>query len=154
MVRHPMTAELKRSLMLLTAVVIVTAWFSNLFYFPDEHFQVLEFMSHKLGITPASALPWEYHQHIRPWLQPALYFGIAAPLHGLGVTDMFNLAFILRLLTGLFSVAALAAFARALLPTIAGDDARHFFIRYLPLFGFLPYLFVRTASETLSAAFF
>ena len=72
----------------------------------------------------------------------------------LGVNDMFTIAFILRLLTGLFSVAALAAFARALLPTIAGDEARRFFIRYLPLFGFLPYLFVRTASETFSAAFF
>ena len=69
-----MTAELKRSLLLLTAVVIVTAWFSNLFYFPDEHYQVLEFMGHKLGITPASALPWEFHQRIRPWLQPAIYF--------------------------------------------------------------------------------
>jgi phosphatidylinositol glycan class B len=27
-------------------------------------------------------------------------------------------------------------------------------VRYLPLFGFLPYLFVRTSSETFSAAFF
>jgi len=149
-----MTGELKRSLFLLTAVVIVTAWFSNLFYFPDEHYQVLEFMSHRLGITPASALPWEYQQRIRPWLQPVIYYGIAAPLRAAGVTDMFTIAFILRLLTGLFSVAALAAFARALLPTIAGDEARRFFIRTLPLFGFLPYLFVRTSSETFSAAFF
>jgi phosphatidylinositol glycan class B len=149
-----MTAELKRSLLLLTLVVAVTAWFSNLFYFPDEHYQVLEFMSRKLGITPDAALPWEYHQRIRPWLQPAIYYGIAAPLRAAGMADMFTIAFILRLLTGLFSVAALAAFARALLPSIAGDEARRFFIRYLPLFGFLPYLFVRTSSETFSAAFF
>lgn len=149
-----MTAELKRSLLLLTAVVIVTAWFSNLFYFPDEHYQVLEFMSHRLGITPASALPWEFHQRIRPWLQPAIYTAIAVPLRSLGVSDMFTVAFILRLATGLFSVAALAVFARALLPTIANDEARRFFLRYLPLFGFLPYLFVRTSSETFSAAFF
>lgn len=148
-----MTAELRRSLLLLTVVVVVTAWFSDLFYFPDEHFQVLEFMSHKLGITPASALPWEFHQRIRPWMQPAIYYGIAAPLRALGVTDMFTISFILRLLTGLFSVAAVAAFVRAVLPTIQGDEARRFFIRYLPLFGFLPYLFVRTASETFSAAF-
>ena len=149
-----MASELKRSLFLLTAVVVLTAWFSNLFYFPDEHYQVLEFMSHKLGVTPASALPWEFRAHIRPWLQPAIYFGVAAPLRAAGVTDMFIIAFILRLLTGFFSVAALGAFARALLPTIAGDEARRFFIRYLPLFGFLPYLFVRTSSETFSAAFF
>jgi phosphatidylinositol glycan class B len=148
-----MTPELRRSLLLLTGVVIVTAWFSDLFYFPDEHFQVLEFMAYKLGITPASALPWEFAARIRPWTQPAIYYAIAAPLRWAGLTDMFAISFILRLLTGLFSVAALAAFARALLPTIANDEARRFFIRYLPLFGFLPYLFVRTASETLSAAF-
>jgi phosphatidylinositol glycan class B len=115
---------------------------------------VLEFMSHKLGITPASALPWEFQQRIRPWLQPAIYYGIAAPLRMAGVTDMFAIAFTLRLLTGLFSVVALAAFARALLPTIVSDEAQRYFVRYLPLFGFLPYLFVRTASETFSAAFF
>jgi phosphatidylinositol glycan class B len=134
-------------------VVIVTAWFSDLFYFPDEHYQVLELMAFKLGITPASALPWEFAARIRPWTQPAIYYAIAAPLRALGVTDMFTVSFILRLTTGLFSVAALAAFARSLLPTIQGDDARRFFIRYLPLFGFLPYLFVRTSSETFSAAF-
>ena len=149
-----MTAQLNRSLLLLTVVVIVTAWFSNLFYFPDEHYQVLEFMSHKLGITRAQDLPWEFQQRIRPWFQPAVYYAIAAPLRAAGLGDMFTIAFILRLVTGLFGVASLAVFARALLPTIASDDARRFFIRYLPLFGFLPYLFVRTGSESFSAAFF
>lgn len=148
-----MTAALRRSLLLLTLVVIVTAWFSDLFYFPDEHFQVLEFMAHKLGVTPASALPWEFTARIRSWMQPAIYYAIAVPLRALGVTDMFTITFVLRLLTGLFSVAALAVFARAVLPTIHGNEARRFFIRYLPLFGFLPYLFVRTSSETFSAAF-
>lgn len=148
-----MTAELRRSLLILTAIVIVTAWFSDLFYFPDEHYQVLEFMAYKLGITPASALPWEFAARIRSWMQPALYYAIAAPLRASGVTDMFMISFILRLLTGLFSVAALAAFVRALLPTIGSDEARRYFIRYLPLLGFLPYLFVRTSSETFSAAF-
>jgi phosphatidylinositol glycan class B len=148
-----MTTELRRSLILLTAVVIVTAWFSDLFYFPDEHYQVLEFMAYRMGITPAAALPWEFAARIRPWFQPAIYYAIAAPLRGLGVTDLFAISFVLRLLTGLFSVAALAAFARAVLPTIQTDEARRFFIRYLPLFGFLPYLFVRTSSETFSAAF-
>ncbi len=149
-----MTAELKRSLIILAVVTIVTACFSDLFYFPDEHFQVLEFMSHKLGITPASALPWEFAARIRPWTQPLIYWLFAKPLLLLGVHDLFTITFILRLLTGLFSLAALATFARAILPTLPGDDEKHAFLRYLPLFGFLPYLFVRTSSETFSAAFF
>jgi len=148
-----MTADLKRSLLLVGLVTVITAWFSDLFYFPDEHFQVLEFMAHKMGVTQASALPWEFQQRIRPWFQPAVYYAIAQPLRSLGISDMFTLTFVLRLLTGVFSLAALAAFARALLPTLNTDDERRFFLRYLPLFGFLPYLFVRTASETFSAAF-
>src|SRR5262245_39142750 len=108
-----MDRMLRRSLLILTAVTVVTAWFSVTFYFPDEHFQVLEFMGLKLGITPASDLPWEYEARIRPWFQPLLYFLIVSPLRALGVEDMFTLVFVLRLLTGLFSVAALALFARA-----------------------------------------
>ncbi|MBA2589986.1 MAG: hypothetical protein H0U98_15335 [Alphaproteobacteria bacterium] len=149
-----MDKELRRSLGLLAVVTLVTAWFSVTFYFPDEHYQVLEFMSFKLGITPASSLPWEYSARIRPWFQPGLYFLIAKPLIALGLTDMFTITFILRALTGLLSLAALALFARALLPTIEGEEEKRAFVRDLPLFGFLPYLFVRTSSETFSAAFF
>ncbi len=149
-----MDRELRRSLVILAVVTLVTAWFSVTFYFPDEHFQVLEFMSFKLGITPASSLPWEFGARIRPCFQPGVYFLIARPLIASGITDMFTITFILRLLTGLFSLTALALFVRALLPTIEGEDERRAFVRYLPLFGFLPYLFVRTSSETFSAAFF
>jgi GPI mannosyltransferase 3 len=144
---------LRRSLLILAGVTIITAWFSNTFYFPDEHYQILEFMSHKLGITPASELPWEFEARIRPWLQPLLYFLIARPLMALGLTDMFAIAFVLRLVTGLFSVFALAIFARAVMETLKDEAEKRAFALYLPFFGFLPYLFVRTASETLSAGF-
>src|SRR5579863_8018018 len=149
-----MNNELRRSLLILTAIVVVTAWFSELFYFPDEHYQVLEFMSYKLGITPASDLPWEFFARVRPWFQPLVYFLIAKPLLVLGLKDMFAIAFVLRLATGLFSLAALVLFAKALLPTIEGEEEQRAFVRYLPWFGFLPYLFVRTSSETFSAASF
>jgi phosphatidylinositol glycan class B len=149
-----MDKELRRSLLILAAVIAVTAWFSELFYFPDEHYQVLEFMSFKLGITPASDLPWEFSVRIRPWFQPLVYFLIAKPLMVLGLRDMFVIAFVLRLATGVFSLLALALFAKAVLPTIEGEEEQRAFVRYLPWFGFLPYLFVRTSSEAFSAAFF
>ncbi|HKU65010.1 MAG TPA: hypothetical protein VJQ06_08125 [Rhizomicrobium sp.] len=149
-----MDRELRRSLVLLGAVTMVTAWFSELYYHPDEHFQILELMSWKLGVTPVSELMWEFPAHIRPWLQPLLYFLIAKPLILLGVTDMFTIVFVLRLATGLFSLGALAVFVRALLPTIESQEEKRAWVRYLPLFGFLPYLFVRTSSEAMSAAFF
>src|ERR1044071_1072032 len=125
-----MDREFRRSLVLLGAVTLVTAWFSVTFYFPDEHYQILEFMSWKLGVTPVSELPWEFSAQIRPWLQPLLYFLISKPLLLLGVTDMFTVVFVLRLGMGLLSLAALAVFARALLPTIEGEGERRAFIRY------------------------
>jgi len=149
-----MNRELRRSLLILAVVTLVTAWFSETFYFPDEHYQVLEFMGFKLGITPQSELPWEFSARIRPWFQPLVYCLVAKPLMLLGLKDMFAIAFVLRLATGLFSLLALTAFVRAVLPTIEGEEEKRAFIRYLPLFGFLPYLFVRTGSETFSAAFF
>jgi len=126
-------AILRRSLFILTAVTVVTAWFSNTFYFPDEHYQILEFMGHKLGITSAQDLPWEFEARIRPWLQPFLYYLITWPLMALGVTDMFAITFILRLVTGLFSVFALAVFARAILDTLKDEAQQRAFARYLPL---------------------
>ena len=149
-----MDSALRRSLLLLAVVTVITAWFSATFYFPDEHYQILEFMSWKLGITPVSELPWEFSARIRPWLQPLLYFLIAKPLILLGAGDMFTIVFLLRLATGLLCLGALLLFARAILPAIAGEEEKRAFVRYLPLLGFLPYLFVRTASETMSGAFF
>jgi phosphatidylinositol glycan class B len=143
-----------RSLALLTAVTIITACFSDLYYFPDEHYQILEFMSLKLGLAAPSDMAWEYAAHIRPWMQPFLYYLIAKPLLLAGLHDMFFITFVLRLATGLLSLAALALFAKAVIPTLPGKDEQFAFARYLPFFGFLPYLFVRTSSETLSAAFF
>ena len=145
---------MRQSILILAAVTLVTAWFSETFYFPDEHYQILEFMAFKLRITQPAELPWEFSVRIRPWFQPLVYFLIAKPAMLVGVKDMFVIAFILRLATGLFSLLALAAFARAILATIEGDEEKRAFVRYLPLFGFLPYLFVRTSSETFSAAFF
>src|ERR1700755_2465182 len=112
-----MDRELRRSLLILAGIVLVTAWFSELFYFPDEHYQVLEFMSYKLGITPAADLPWEFSARIRPWFQPLVYFLIAKPLISFVLADMFAVAFVLRLATGLFSLLALGIFAKAVLPT-------------------------------------
>jgi phosphatidylinositol glycan class B len=111
-------------------------------------------MSNRLGITTAADMPWEFFARIRPWMQPFLYYLIAKPLLLVGVKDLFTITFVLRLMTGLLSLVALALFAREILPDIEGEEEKRAFIGYLPLFGFLPYLFVRTASETASAAFF
>ena len=152
-VKQMQDRTLRSSLVLLGLVTFVTAWFSTLFYFPDEHYQVLEFMGLKLGITAPAELPWEYGAHIRPWTQSFIYYALARGAMALGLNDLFAVTFVLQLLTGLFSLAGLSLFARSVMETMERDE-KQAFASYLLLLGFLPYLFVRTSSETFAAAFF
>jgi phosphatidylinositol glycan class B len=136
------------------ALTLLTAWSSVTFFHPDEHFQVLEFMGHKLGFTSATSLPWEYAARVRPWLQPAAYYVLVSALRGFGVEDRFVLALALRVATGLFACAALRAVWRVSRHWHGDDAARSRRLRFLTLVGFVPYLAVRTSSENLSASFF
>ena len=72
-------AAVRVRLLVLTAVALLAAqaWRSDGYYFPDEWFQVVELASYKLGRTPASDLPWEFREGMRPFLQPAIYFAFA-----------------------------------------------------------------------------
>ncbi len=153
---HNQTTEavLARGFAILAVVTLVTSWFSNTFYFPDEHYQILEFMSYKLGITSAADLPWEFHDRARPFFQPFLYFLIAKPLIAAGIRDLFTVTFVLRLVTGIVSLIALWMFAKLLINDLDRPEESRAYARILPFMGFLPYLFVRTASETATAAFF
>ncbi|MEI7892882.1 MAG: hypothetical protein WCI05_07315 [Myxococcales bacterium] len=144
-----MNRRLVVALGLLVLVTGVTAWTSNGYFHTDEHYQVLEFASLKLGRTAVSELPWEYGARLRPWMQPWLYYVLMRGLIWAGVSDPFDLAFGCRLVSGLFSCGALAAFAGSLFPQ-QGEAKRY--VGTLALFGFLPYLFVRTSSENLSGA--
>src|SRR5512140_3177096 len=103
---------LRRGIAVLLLVTLVTAYFSETFFFPDEHYQVLEYMSMKLGITGAADLPWEFRAQARPWLQPFLYYLVAKPLMAIGIRDLFDVVFVLRLATAAVSLWALWAFAR------------------------------------------
>ena len=145
---------LNRGFAILAAVTLLTGWFSETFFFPDEHFQILEFMAMKLGITAPADLPWEFAAKARPFLQPFLYYLIAAPLYALGLRDPFALMTVMRLATGIFSLAALFTFANSFVASLSREDERRAYARMLPFMGFLPYLFVRTASETAACAFF
>ena len=145
---------LRRSLLIIAIVTAVTAWFSLTFFNLDEHYQILEFMSYKLGITKAAELPWEFQSQIRPWLQPFFYYLATKTLMAAGLRDMFHIVFVLRLLTGCLSLTALAVFAKAMLEDFQSGEEKLFFAGALPFLGYLPYLFVRTSSETFSAAFF
>lgn len=135
-------------------LTLVTACISLTFFHPDEHFQILEFLNYKWGLTQLEELPWEFAPQIRPFMQPALFYLLCAPLRASGVTDPFTLALLLRVTSGLVSAAALFSFARMASRWLKDSRESERVIRYLTLTGLLPYLAVRTSSETWSTAFF
>jgi phosphatidylinositol glycan class B len=119
----------------------------------DEHFQVVEFASERLGITPAPALTWEHGARIRPWLQPAALAGIARGLGAVGVTDPFTLLAAFRLASGLLSWAALAALLLAVRAWLPSPRWRRVAYLSLALPYFVPYLAARLSSESGSTTF-
>jgi phosphatidylinositol glycan class B len=139
-------------LVAILVVTCITAWFSYAYFHNDEYFQVLELTRKKLDPAAVPALPWEHTARIRPWLQPFAYWLLARGVALASVHDVFALAFVDRLLTGLVNVGALALFLRTTLPWLRNDEEKRLHVRVVTLAGFLPYLFVRTSSESASMA--
>ncbi|HXK10591.1 MAG TPA: hypothetical protein VMT70_13155 [Vicinamibacteria bacterium] len=133
-------------------LILVAAFRSEGFLHPDEHFQVLEFASAKLGRTPWSALPWEYRYAMRPWLQPALYALGARGLAALGVVDPFAWAFGFRVFSGLAAWLSLVGLGLCAERFFSDPAARCLAIRALVLLYFVPCLAVRTSAESLSTS--
>lgn len=85
-------------------LLLITAWCSSGNHQGDEHFQILEFAAYKLGLATSSDLAWEYHKQMRPALQPALAY-LAYRVVGLGgEANPFHLAFLLRVVSGAFTL--------------------------------------------------
>lgn len=90
----------ERELLLLTGLILmVTAWFSLGYSQSDEHFQILEFAGLKMGINQPADLAWEYHERMRPTLQPTLVFLLVRFWAFFSIENPFFIALFLRLLS-------------------------------------------------------
>ncbi len=134
-------------------LITVAAYFSYGFYQFDEHYQVVEFTSQKLGRTPRNQLPWEFRLEVRSWLQPGLYFVVAKGLESIGVENPFTLAVGFRAISGLLGWSAITALMFAAGSLAGSDQRRRVAVVLLALLWLLPYLAVRTSSESLSSDF-
>lgn len=146
------TRLVRRHLAVTLAVTCVTSWFSYAYFHNDEYFQIIEYVRSKLGDIDPRYLPWEHAERMRPWLHPFLYWVVARALMALGLRDIFQLSFAFRLLTGLANMGALALFLRTTVPWMKSREETILHVRVATLAGFLPYLFVRTSSESASMA--
>ncbi len=134
------------------AVYVCTAWYSTGFHAADEHYQVIAFAAHKLGLQPASPMPWEYSAGIRSAFLPALAWAVFKVARWAGLQDPFLWMFVLRAITALLAWATVVHSTRALSPLFPAKMQRPF--RLLSYFlWFLPFLFARFAGETWSGLF-
>src|SRR5215813_579850 len=85
-------------------VALVAAWFNDGYLNADEHYQIIEFAQHKLGLQSSTALPWEFAAHMRPALQPWLAALSIRVHHQFGVISPFTIARSMRLLSAILGL--------------------------------------------------
>jgi phosphatidylinositol glycan class B len=134
------------------AVLLVQAWASDGYYHPDEYFQTVEFASAKLGVTDPAAMAWELGARMRPWLQPAIYFATARGLRAIGVEAPGAALLVFRLLGAVAGWAAMLLLWRALSRRLPDERGRTALLAACGLAWYLPFVLVRTSSESLAAS--
>jgi phosphatidylinositol glycan class B len=129
---------------------LLCAWFSLGYNHPDEHFQVLEFCNYKLGFSPATALPWEFKNRMRPSLLPYFMYVLARFFQWMGAYNPFTIGFILRLITGIASWFITCRLCVILFKNFKTKEAQKLLVLMSLFLWFMPYLDVRYSSENIS----
>ena len=132
----------------------VAALCSSGYHHPDEHFQIIEFAHYKLAGTPLRELPWEFHNRIRPGLQPLLAAAFFQACRAAGLSDPFWQIALLRLGTGLLALFVFAKMVRQLRAGFSEPDTHVWLAAALVGLWFMPYLSVRFSSENLAGLAF
>lgn len=130
----------------------ITAFNSLGYFHADEHYQIIEFAGILDGTNESKDMVWEYHEQIRPAIQPVIAFNIFQICELLSITDSYSQALILRLLTALLSLCIIYYFAESCKNVVSPEYWKIFLVLNYFLW-FLPFLNVRFSSETWSGIF-
>jgi phosphatidylinositol glycan class B len=136
------------------ALCLIAAWCTIGYHHPDEHFQIWEFANYKLGRIPASELPWEFAEQMRPGLQPFIAYSIALFSMSIGWEDPFVQVFLARLLCAVAALWVYWAWTKWLVRDLASEHSLRWMRFGLLFFWLMPYLNVRFSSENTSAITF
>jgi len=142
------------TVLLAALIFTLTAYYSSGYYQADEHYQIIEFASAKLGNIPMEALPWEYEAHIRPTLQPSIAVVVLGGLEKISVTDPYLQAFMLRLLAAFLALTCIHFFIKQTEQYFKDDSLKKAYYLLSYFLWFIPLLSVRFSSETLSGLMF
>lgn len=135
----------------------IAAVYSVGYHSADEYFQILEFVSFKLGLTPVQVLAVEFPERMRPWMQPGIYYTVVRFLQSLGIDNPFTWSIVIRWLTGFVGWLSTVALATLLPQWFVGpraDRLRRITLLGLVFLWYLPALHVRPSSESWGGSFF
>lgn len=137
---------------LFAIVLLVTAVNSKGFYHWDEHYQILESASYKMGITPQKDLPWEYSAQIRSGFQPFIAFSVIKVMAKIGINSPFLQCMALRFLSACVSLCT-SIIVFLYLRFRYKNLSAHILALLSTTIWFIPFIGVRFSSEAWSAAF-
>jgi GPI mannosyltransferase 3 len=147
--------SLNRILLVALFFHLFAAFFSTGFHHFDEHFQITEWLNFKNGGISGGELAWEYREKIRPWFQVFTYNGIYTLFKAFGIESPFIHLFILRLFTSLFGLYSMFFFYPIIKKWFNEDTRKsEFAFMLMTLAWYVPYIFVRTSSESFGISFF
>lgn len=151
----------KELFLFFSLVALLPATFSVGFHHPDEQFSIIELMNYKLGNVGPEVFNWDFHLKIRPFIQVYLYtffykvfsfIGGESPFLFIGIIRYFNLIFGLGALYVLTQSPVLRKNIKSDL--FSKDNWQKVVFIITALTWFVPYILVRTSSESLSASLF
>lgn len=130
---------------------LITPILSVGYFHPDEHFQILEFLGVKLYGTPTERLAWEYNSHIRPWFQIFTYYVFIYPFKS---ASPFHIATTLRIFSSLLAFVSTIFMTKTVFSFFKKDAQKHYWLIFLTLLWFIPYVHARTSSDNFATAIF
>lgn len=133
---------------------LLAAIFSEGFLQYDEHFEIIEFLSFKLGITPEADLTMEYGETMRPWVQPFLYYPIIKFFQTIGIENRFFWVFSLRLISALLGFYSIILLSIYSLETLKNEWQKKWAVISLNLLWFIPFIHARTSCEAVGGSLF
>jgi phosphatidylinositol glycan class B len=145
---------LKKWLGLSLALHLIAGVMSVGFYDMDEHFQIMEFVSYKLGGAPLNALAFEYSRHLRSFFQPALYEFLARICILLGIHTPSVWAAVFRVFSSLVGWLSLLGMSLCSFTWFNRRKYRELAVKLAALLYFMPYLQARPSAESLGGSCF
>lgn len=137
----------------------VAVFYSVGFFHFDEHFQILEFISLKLGQTTPDHLSWEFHERIRPWFQPGFSYLLVKFLGWIGIHDRFLWAMSFRFLSSLLGLVSVFLMAfiwcqKYCLKYFQDKKSEKSLIWLIAVLWYFPFFHARHSSDNWGASFF